>query len=252
MMSNLTYTIVGLLMLCLCYSAQAQDRVVLGEVEGIEIAYEIQFLGTDEKKNASKNKDEYQIIGYLTNNTGKDLYTRDITPVRVEVTNGIGLTKAAKPNPMRTEYMTIDNQTLYVFRAGTTIQNQAKVKVPQGIKPVINYEKDGLFKEMSEWKLKMNEAIVNGNWQLEGSNTVVSMRYDATQNVIVQSDALGFITWYPAPNDVYERVFIGVGVLGGATPIDVTAVYRSTLTLVEPGRLVYTNSEGVTAYFIKQ
>ncbi len=258
-MKHFKQTLVGLFLLLTLISSNvyAQDRIVIATVEGIEISYEIQFIGTDEKKNESKSRDEYQIVGYVTNKSGADLYTTSITPFRVEVNNAKGLTKAAKPTPQRTDYQTIAQGsdlggTLYLLKDGVTFQDAAKVKVQKGLKPIINYEKTATIKPLDQWALQLNAATINGNWIFENSNTVVSFEFNAANNTIVQRNQGNTVVWYLSANNVYERVFVGVGVTGAQVAIDANATYAVTLTLVEGGRLMYRNTEGITVYLSRQ
>ena len=53
----------------------AQEKVILGEYNGVEVSYMLQYLGTDEKKNANKSRDEYQLTTYAINKKGSAIYS---------------------------------------------------------------------------------------------------------------------------------------------------------------------------------
>lgn len=250
--------LLSLLLLVGATTLRAQEeRTVIATVDGVEISYILQFIGTDEKKNPSKSKDEYQIIGYVKNTTGQDLYTTSVTPFRVEVNNANSLNKASKPTPQRTEYQSMAEgtnpaATLYVLKAGLTIQDGGKIKVQKGLTPIVNYEKQGMLKPLDQWSLQLNAAVLNGNWIYENNKNVAAFEFNATNNTIVQRNQGNTVVWYWSNGNVYERFFAGVSLSTDAQVRDSNAVYKATLSLTEDGRLMYQNSEGVTVYLKKQ
>jgi hypothetical protein len=244
-------TILLLLGIMAMQSLYAQ-KTVLAEMDGFEIAYEIQFLGTDEKKNDDKSKDEYQIIGYITNKSGQDMMSRSMSPFHIEVSNATSLTKAAKPNGTRSNFFNLDSSAVYIIQAGATVQDQAKIKVPKGVKPVVNYRKEGEFMPASAMQLMASAAIVNGNWRSADGNAVLSLRMEGNNVVIQQQTPNGTVRWFKANATTYERRFTGLLSPRTGALADPTATYKSTLVFSGVNALTYTNNEGISVIFKKE
>lgn len=237
---------------------QAQESISLGINNGLETSYLLQFLGTDEKKNASKNKDEYQLTVLVTNTTSDTLYSTAGNLGGVRIANAESMTKTARANPVASLFRTTSNEALYQFFPGETQQNSVKVKVPQGEKPVVTYEAPSqLFQPINNFEIQVNRAVVVGTWKLEHDSRTTYLGFDETTNTIRQQGPNGSLNyWYKIAPRTFQRRAIPQApavVPEGQNPAPANQqLYTATLVFVTPNRILYTNTEGITVVFVKQ
>lgn len=73
-----------LCLLCLAITVRSQDRGVLKVQDGVEVGYELQLLGKDEKR------DRYRITVTATNKGGADIYYAVAKKAQPNGTSGLG------------------------------------------------------------------------------------------------------------------------------------------------------------------
>ena len=231
----------------------AQDKVSLGNHNGIEVSYSIQFLGSKEKKNADKSRDEYQITVWAVNNTGKELYCTSNNAGGAKVANAKSLTKTANARAVNSQLVTTAGGTLYVFKKGATVQGTAKVKTQMGVQPVVTYNVACNFQPLNNFDIQASAGLVNGSWKVENGTTAMQLTYDAeTQNITQQAPDGSIIVWYKVGPKTFQRALKGSAKNVNDATVDANQNYVSKITFIGMDKIQYTNTEGVTVKWYKQ
>ena len=112
-----------------------RPRTVISNQNGIEVAYEIHFVKTIEKKNG-KSKDQYQLILHVRNNTGKFLISPSSGLANIRVTNPSSGIEGANIS-----YSGLKNEVENMFevKVGDSKSITNKFKVKKGITPTVTH-----------------------------------------------------------------------------------------------------------------
>ena len=235
-------------------NANAQDRISLGNHNGIEVSYTIQFLGSIDKKKAEKSRDEYQITVWSVNNTGNELYCTSSNTGGARVANAKSTRKTARAGAVNSQLMTITDQTLYVFKVGATVQGTAKIKTQKGIKPVVTYDQACNFQPLNNYNIKATAGLVNGSWKVENGTTAMQLSFINGETETIQQQAPDgkIIVWYKVGPKTFQRTLSGASANLNDPTVDSNQTCSAKITFIGMNRIQYTNTEGISINWIKQ
>ncbi|MFT5913653.1 MAG: hypothetical protein ACJAWV_000199 [Flammeovirgaceae bacterium] len=251
-LKNYKLAILALIFFGFAQKANAQEKKSLGNFNGVEISYMIQYLSTDEKKNASKSKDKYQLTTYATNQSGADLFCNGATVGGVKVANAKSLTKTARASAIQSRFKNADGTQLFKLLAGATVQNSSKITVPKGATPVVSYEAGCNFQTLDKFQILVDNAIVNGTWRREKGAGNMTLTYILASDIVQQQGSDGnTVVWYRVGPNTFQRTLRGATSGVREEVSDENQVYSAKIVFVGMDKIMYTNSDGISVTFLK-
>ena len=126
--------------------------------------------------NEGKNNTQYNCIQTVFNKTDKDLYYQNSDGngfVELKIMNAAGWNASLYLRLNETPYTT-DNglNSIRVLKAGETFSKENLFKVPNGETPQVKAYPSKTLKELSAFKLDINAAVMNGQWNSTNGQTM--------------------------------------------------------------------------------
>ncbi|MGB0526025.1 MAG: hypothetical protein ACPGJS_23795 [Flammeovirgaceae bacterium] len=260
MFKSITYSIsfaLSLLVIMSVTPTQAQEKISLGNHNGISVSYTIQFLGSIEKKKADKSRDEYQITVWTVNNTGKDIFCTSSSTGGARVANAKSTRKTARAAAINAQLITTQGNSLFVFRQGATLQGTAKIRTQKGVEPVVTYDQACNFQALANYDIQASAGLVNGSWKVENGTTAMQLTFiagtDGAEATINQQAPDGkIVVWYRVGPKTFQRALSGSSKNLNDATVDANQTYTAKITFIGMNRIQYTNTEGITINWIKQ
>lgn len=249
---NYKLALLALLFFGFSQKSNAQEKKSLGNFNGVEVSYMVQYLSTDEKRNPSKSKDQYQLTTYATNQSGTDLFCNGSNVGGVKVANANSLTKTARASGVQSRFRNVDGTQLFKFLSGATVQNSVRVSVPKGATPVVSYESGCNFQTLDKFQILVDNAIVNGTWRREKGMGSITLTYVLDRDVVQQQGSDGnTVIWYRVGPNTFQRTLRGATSGVREEISDENQVYSAKIVFVGMDKFMYTNSEGITVTYMK-
>ena len=227
----------------LCTSVFAQMQPVSsGSYENVQASYEYKFSRKIEKK--KKSFDEYYLKMTVEVNNPEPLYSTRNVLVDVKVVNTAKTvytcSNAADFKGRTTNFTTREGNEIYEIKNGTFNTN-CSFRVPVGVDPIVEVNMVDGFKSLSNYDVVVTNQGLAGTWDQGANGKQISIRATEEDLAIISTEDKKLI-WKQMTPKRYQRE---VKTVTGET-------FISTLEIVDPNTIAYSNSEGVYTLWRRQ
>ncbi|MDX2301599.1 MAG: hypothetical protein NW226_02310 [Microscillaceae bacterium] len=232
-MKKLFYT--SLVLLSITWSHAQVKEIPSGNYTNIQASYEYQLLKKVEKKKITF--DEYYLKMTIQINNPLPLYATQNTLVDFKVLNTektfYDCSSAADYGGKSTGLTTRDGKILYELSNGT-FSTTCNFRVPVGVTPIIEASMVDGFRTLDNFDVIITNAALVGTWNLIGTENNISIKAIEQDIEITGLNYKKYI-WKKIDSKKYVRELTGVN----------GELYSSTLQIIDPNTIAYSNSEGV-------
>ena len=192
----------------------AQENVIIGTKDNVEISYQLTKLETNAKKDrylisvTAQNKNNYNLyypVVFIKNADGSETLSPLIATgfSKIVIRNstgwfGDGKQVAGNLTTLKTE----NNEVLFNMEKDKIYNFETEFNVKHDDKPIITNSYNSSLRKLEEYNLVINDTFVNGMWVSNCGNNVISLSLldESGKKIILQSVNGKQIRWIKASN----------------------------------------------------
>lgn len=244
-----------ILMMSLCLSVNAQERIPLNGQSGINLSYQLSKIEESDKRDRYKlvvtaeNVNPYDVYytiamkkqtdGQFRLNSYDNFSLAEVYPKNATGLMGV-LNDAAKITGEQTKAVTKNNEVLFKLAKGQVLSGEVRFAVKPGQKPELVSKFNRAVKKIEEYDMTSTGEPLTGSWISNCGNVSMTLKpgkNDKGQEVIYQTVNGRQNTWLMISDNIFEK------------PGD----KQATLTFNKTGNIyTYTNLDGVVCIWSKK
>lgn len=197
----------------------AQENVIIGTKDNVEISYQLTKLETNAKKDkylisvTAQNKNNYNLyypVAFIKNADGSETLSPLITTgfSKIVIRNstgwfGDGKQVAGQETTLKTE----NNEVLFNMEKDKIYNFETEFNVKHDDKPIITNSYGNSLRKLEEYNLVINDTFVNGMWVSNCGNNVISLSLldESGKKILLQSVNGKQIRWIKASNSNFIK-----------------------------------------------
>ncbi|KAB8153357.1 hypothetical protein EZY14_008990 [Kordia sp. TARA_039_SRF] len=203
------------ILLSLLVFVSAYSQTELLKSKGVEVTYQLI------KEKETRNKNKFIMMVSVVNTSNEDYYYTVSSNANTRILQGDGFVKVKVRNSSGwlgdgkaitgepTEYVTVDNDYLYVIKAGEMYNSETTFRIKKNREPLITGNFTKTLKTLEEFDLKVDATMINGDWISSCGNIRITLSHFAAnekrREYILQTVNGKQFTWIRNSENSYVR-----------------------------------------------